>query len=67
MSEGPGSLGDVLGGVQVAGLEGHSSRSAVYLVHKGLGRRHADEGRMGPPGVYFNKAGCYHIRSMNVL
>ncbi len=29
-----GSIGDVLGGVQVAGLEGHVSRSAVYLVHK---------------------------------
>ena len=25
---------DVLGGVQVAGLEGHVSRSAIYLIHK---------------------------------
>ena len=29
-------IGDVRGGVEVAGLEGHVSRSAVYLVHKGL-------------------------------
>ena len=34
-----GLLGGVRGGVQVAGLEGHVSRSAVYLVHRGLGRR----------------------------
>jgi hypothetical protein len=26
-------------GVQVAELEGHSSRSAVYLIHKGLNRK----------------------------
>jgi hypothetical protein len=43
---------DVHEGVQVAGLEGHVSRSAVYLVHKGLGRRRADGWRMNPPGVY---------------
>ena len=42
---------DVLGGVQVAGLEGHVSRSAVYLVHKGAGRRHAEERRTVLPGV----------------
>jgi hypothetical protein len=30
-------IGDVLGGVQVAELEGHVSRSAVYLIHKGSG------------------------------
>ena len=29
-----GRLGGVLKGVQVAELEGHVSRSAVYLVHK---------------------------------
>jgi len=29
-----GRLGGVLEGVQVAPLEGHVSRSAVYLVHK---------------------------------
>ena len=29
-----GKLRGVLGGVQVAELEGHVSRSAVYLVHK---------------------------------
>jgi hypothetical protein len=37
--EGQGNHGDVAGGVQVAELEGHMSRSAVYLIHKGLGRR----------------------------
>jgi hypothetical protein len=42
---------DVRQGVRVAGLEGHVSRSAVYLVHTGLGQRRADEGRMNPPGV----------------
>jgi hypothetical protein len=36
---------DVRQGVRVAGLEGHVSRSAVYLVHTGLGQRRADEGR----------------------
>ncbi len=45
MSAAQGNLGDVLGGVQVAGLEGHRSRSAVYLVHKGLGRRRQVNGR----------------------
>jgi hypothetical protein len=67
MSEGQGSLGNVVEGVQVAELEGHRSRSAVYLVHKGLGQRRADAGRRSPQGDYFNKAGCYHTRSMNVL
>ena len=38
MRLGQGNHGDVLGGVRVAGLEGHVSRSAVYLVHKGLNR-----------------------------
>jgi hypothetical protein len=33
MREAQGQLGGVLEGVQVAGLEGHVSRSAVYLVH----------------------------------
>jgi hypothetical protein len=47
-----GKYGGVLEGVQVAELEGHVSRSAVYLVHKGSGRRRADEQRMNPPGVY---------------
>jgi hypothetical protein len=32
-----GEIGGVLRGVQVAGLEGHVSRSAVYLIHKGSG------------------------------
>ena len=35
-------------GVQVAGLEGHVSRSAVYLIHKGMGRRRAEAGWMNP-------------------
>lgn len=35
-------------GVQVAGLEGHVSRSAVYLIHKGSARRIADQWRMNP-------------------
>ena len=51
MGAAQGGIGDVRGGVEVAGLEGHVSRSAVYLVHTGLGRRRADEGRTNPPGV----------------
>jgi hypothetical protein len=51
MREAQGKIGDVHEGVEVAGLEGHVSRSAVYLVHTGLGRRRADEGWMNPPGV----------------
>jgi hypothetical protein len=36
---GTGNPCDVPGGVKVAGLEGHRSRFAVYLVHlEGLGR-----------------------------
>lgn len=42
------SRGDVAKGVEVAGLEGHKSRSAVCLVHKGLGQRRADERRNHP-------------------
>ena len=34
MGEGQESRGDALGGICVAGLEGHVSRFAVYLVHK---------------------------------
>src|ERR1035438_6498418 len=47
MGEGQGSREDARGGVPVAGLEGHWSRSAVYLVHRERvsGRRRADEGR----------------------
>jgi hypothetical protein len=37
--EAQGIHGDVPGGVKVAGLEGHRSRFAVYLVHlEGLGQ-----------------------------
>jgi hypothetical protein len=32
--EAQGRLGGVLEGVQMAGWEGHMSRSAVYLIHK---------------------------------
>src|ERR1035437_10987953 len=42
--KGQGNHGDVPWGVQVAGLEGHMSRSAVYLIHKGVDRRRAEEG-----------------------
>ena len=51
MGAAQGRIRDVRGGVEVAELEGHVSRSAVYLVHTGLGRRRADEGWMNPPGV----------------
>ena len=51
MMEGQGVRGNVPEGVHVAGLSGHVSGSAVCLVHEGLGRRRADEGRMDPPGV----------------
>ena len=37
MREAQGKIGDVHEGVEVAGLEGHVSRSAVYLVHKATG------------------------------
>jgi hypothetical protein len=66
----------------VAELEGHSSRSAVYLVHKGLNRKGLDhiglnlEGPGQAPlewgldvsaGVTCYEIGCYHTRSVNVL
>ena len=49
-----GTIGGVLRGVQVAELEGHVSRSAVYLIHesKGLDRRRGGNRRTIPPGVY---------------
>ena len=52
MREAQGQRGDVFEGVQVAGLDGHVSRSAVYLIHKGSGRRRADDWRMNPQGVF---------------
>jgi hypothetical protein len=63
---------NVLGGVQVAGLKGHRSRSAVCLVHlisqkRVTGRRLTDGDDMNPPGVYRSKRKCYHRRSVNVL
>jgi hypothetical protein len=69
-------------GVQVAELEGHSSRSAVYLVHKGLNRKGLDHiginleglghaprggGQDESAGVTCYEMGCYHTRSVNVL
>jgi hypothetical protein len=44
-------LGGVLRGVQVAELEGHVSRSAVYLVHNEV-RTGAWLRKPLPPGVY---------------
>ena len=52
MREAQGQRWDVFEGVQVAGLDGHVSRSAVYLIHKGSGRRRADDWRMNPQGVF---------------
>ena len=56
MREAQGKIADVHEGVQVAGLEGHVSRSAVYLVHKGLGRRRADGWRMNPQASIAKKS-----------
>ena len=82
MREGQGNPEDVQRGVQVAGLKGHSSRSSVYLVHKGLSRKGLDhiginlEGLVPTPlgwrldesaGVTCYEMGCYHTRSVNVL
>jgi hypothetical protein len=47
-----GRLGGVLRGVQVAGLEGHVSRSAVYLVHKEVRTGAGWKLEWSPPGVY---------------
>ena len=65
-----GGLGGVRRGVQVAGLEGHVSRSAVYLIHKvwakGLGRRRGENRELRRASIA-KKEGCYHTRSVNVL
>ena len=65
MGEGQGSRKDAHGGVPVAGLEGHWSRSAVYLVHRGRvsGRRRADEEKTGPQSVLLGKSDAI-IRGM---
>ena len=64
--------GGVVEGVQVAGLEGHVSRDAVYLIHKEAWRWRLNR----RPGGYVVKAaagrlslrsGCYHTRTVNVL
>ena len=47
-----GMLGGVLKGVQVAELEGHVSRSAVYLVHKEVRTGAGWKLKWSPPGVY---------------
>ena len=77
-----GVLGDVAQGVQMAGLCGQSSGSAVFLVHAGSPRQApaddapsdedlwlgtADEQEMNPAGVYQLRTGCYHTGSVNVL
>ncbi len=48
-----GRLGGVVKGVQVAELEGHMSRSAVYLIHIEVRTGAcAATSKMRPPGVY---------------
>jgi len=42
----------VLRGVQVAELEGHVSRSAVYLIHKEVRTGAGGKLERPPPGVY---------------
>jgi len=56
MSARQGQHAGVQEGAQVAGLEGHRYGSAVYLVHRGLGRRRAEGWKMNPPGVYLQEA-----------
>jgi hypothetical protein len=69
MRKGQGNHRDVDWGVQVAELEGHRSRSAVYLVHhwEGLGPAPRGGRKDEPAGVISYEMGCYHTRSMNVL
>jgi hypothetical protein len=47
-----GKLWGVLRGVQVAELEGHVSRSAVYLIHKEVRTGAGWKLEWSPPGVY---------------
>jgi len=60
-------LGGVLKGVQVAELEGHVSRSAVYLIHievrTGAWRETEERCRRR----LSLRSGCYHTRCVNVL
>ena len=66
----------------MAGLEGHVSRSAIYLVHKGLSRKGLDHIGINLEGLVLASRGlvwdesagvtcyekeCYHTRSVNVL
>jgi hypothetical protein len=61
----------------VAGLEGHVSRFAVYLVHKAFNLKGLELEGLGPArcGVRLataaerlaKKNGCYHTGSVNVL
>jgi len=41
-------------------LEGHVSRSAVNLIHKGLGRRRANDSRMNPRAPFSKKRMLSH-------
>jgi len=52
IQKGQGNRENALRGVRVAGLEGHVSRSAVYLVHEGSARRMRDGFEINPPSVY---------------
>jgi hypothetical protein len=75
--EGQGNRGDAFDGVAVAGLEGHKSRFAVYLVHKALNLKGLELEDLGPAPCggglatsaerLAKKLGCYHTRSVNVL
>jgi len=47
-----GRIAGVLRGVQVAELEGHVSRSAVYLIHKEVRTGAGWKLKWFPPGVY---------------
>jgi hypothetical protein len=69
MREGQGNREDARMGVPVAGLEGHVSRSAVFLVlhWEGLGPAPRGEGLDGSTERLSLKIGCYHTRSMNVM
>jgi hypothetical protein len=70
--EGQENRGGAAGGVRVAGLAGHVSRSAVYLVHKdmnleGLGPAPRGGGLDASAERLSKKIGCYHTRSITVM
>ena len=75
--EGQETGGNAGMGVRVAGLAGHVSRSAVYLIHKvvnlnglnleGLGPAPGGGGLATSAGRLSKKHGCYHTGYVNVL